>query len=310
MLKKKIFLLFILLALTLFLIACEQPRVRGIRERDVLEAEPEVVVVLADGEKQTLGLEEYVVGVVAGEMKPDWPEDAYAAQAIIARTFAFRQMAESGTNEISGSYQFAQEYKPENITDVVIAAVEKTRGEVAVYNDDYINAWFHASAGGQTTSAQVGLDYEKDEPPYIISVESPDQEAPEDVQNWLVVFSLDEVTAAIAAMGEDVGTVENVSVQDSDETGRAIELNIEGTNGSATVRAGKFRNEIGSKELKSTMITDIDVVEDGFQFSGSGFGHGVGMSQWGAYAFAQEGKSPEEIVMYYFDNIEIVREYD
>ncbi|MFW6264616.1 MAG: SpoIID/LytB domain-containing protein [Bacillota bacterium] len=309
MLKKSLF-FFILVILILSLIACEQTRVRGIRERNVLEAEPEIVVVLRDGKRQNLGLEEYVVGVVAGEMKKDWPENAYGAQAIIARTFALKQMAEGGTNEISGSYQFAQEYKPENITDTVIEAVDKTRGEVIVYNDDYINAWFHSSAGGETTSAKVGLAYEKDEPPYIVSVESPDQEAPEDIQNWTVVYSAEEVGEAIIPLGENVGIVQNVSISDSDETGRAIDLTIEGSNGTADVKAAKFRNEIGSKDMKSTKISEITEVENGFQFSGSGFGHGVGMSQWGAYELARQGESPEDIVMHYFGDVEIVKEYD
>lgn len=65
---------------------------------------------------------------------------------------------------------------------------QKDQGEVIVYKDEYINAWFHASAGGQTTSAKVGLAYQEEEPPYIISVKSPDDQAPEDVKSWEVVL--------------------------------------------------------------------------------------------------------------------------
>ena len=113
-----------------------------------------ITVKLQDGQEE-MGLEEYITGVVAGEMEANWPENAYAAQAIIARTFALKHLSDNDTNIISGSYQFAQEYKPEKVTEEIEKAVKKTRGEVIVYKDEYINAWFHASAGGQTTSAKV-----------------------------------------------------------------------------------------------------------------------------------------------------------
>ena len=299
--------LIIIFALSLF--ACEQSRLSGVRERNVLEAEPELLVVLDTGE-ETMMLEEYVVGVVAGEMKKDWPENAYAAQAIIARTFALKHMSEEGTNVISGSYQFAQEYKPENITEEVIAAVEKTRGEVLVHNDDYINAWFHASAGGQTTSAKVGLAYEEDEPPYIISVNSPDDQADDDVRNWTIQFSEQDISNALSALDQNIESIESITIADSDDTGRVIDFQIEGSEGLATVNAARFRTEIGSKDLKSTMISEVSEVEGGFSFNGSGFGHGVGMSQWGAYEFARQEKTPEEIALHYFGDVEIVKEYD
>ena len=257
-----------------------------------------------------MGLEEYITGVVAGEMKADWPENADAAQAIIARTFALKHMSDNDTNVISGSYQFAQEYQPEKITGEIEKAVKRTRGEVIVYEDEYINAWFHASAGGKTTSAKVGLAYQEEEPPYIVSVSSPDDQAPEDIKNWQVNFTVAEIVETLNKIGENVGSIRDIEIEKKDETGRAIDFKFSGTNGNATVEAAVFRNELDPRRLKSTMIKKLEKREDGFVFSGSGFGHGVGMSQWGAYALAKEGKSPEEIIEHYYRDIEIVKEYD
>lgn len=311
MLRKYPLLLSIIILASLLFTACDkQDTGRGIRKRDVLKAEPEITVKLQDGQERKMGLEEYITGVVAGEMEANWPENAYAAQAIIARTFALKHLSDNDTNIISGSYQFAQEYKPEKVTEEIEKAVKKTRGEVIVYKDEYINAWFHASAGGQTTSAKVGLAYQEEEPPYIISVKSPDDQAPEDVKSWEVVFTRVELEGALNKMGEKIGGLTAIEIGEKDKTGRAINLKFTGTGANTTVEAAVFRNELDPKRLKSTMIKKIEKREDGFAFSGSGFGHGVGMSQWGAYAFASEGKSPEEIIEHYYKDIEIVKEYD
>lgn len=267
------------------------------------------MVELPNGQKKNMKFEEYVAGVVAGEMKKGWHENAYAAQAIIARTFALKFMDENKTNVISGSYEFAQEYKPENITETIKRAVEKTRGEVAVYKDDYIKGWFHSSAAGQTTTAKVGLAYDKPEPPYTNSVKSPDDAAPADIQNWSAQFTATEIGNTLSKMGKNIGSVNNIEIANKDKTGRAGNFKVTGTAGSATVKAAIFRTELDPMKLKSTMISKIENSNGGFVFSGSGFGHGVGMSQWGAYSLAKDDKKPEEIVSYYFKDIEIVKEY-
>lgn len=301
----------ILLIMVVIGAGCEnQTRVKGVRERNKLKNEPEIVVKLPNGQESKMKFEEYITGVVAGEMKKGWPANAYAAQAIIARTFALKYMSDNKTNVISGSYEFAQEFKPENVTQELADAVSTTRGEVIVYQDDYIKGWFHASAGGQTTTAKVGLAYEKDEPPYIKIVNSPDEMAPKDVQSWTIEFFNSEIEEALSSMGKNIGTLETITIEDRDRTGRIIGLSFKGSKVNTTVKAANFRNELDPKRLKSTKISEIKKQGNSYSFSGAGFGHGVGMSQWGAYAMAKDGRSPEEIVSHYFKDIEIVKEYD
>lgn len=291
---------------------CNRTKVKGIEEKGKMEAEPEVLVVDRNtGEQLKIKLEDYIAGVVAGEMKPDWPENAYAAQAIIARTFALELMDRKDTNQISGNFEEAQEFKPNDVTEIIRKAVKKTRGEVARYEGKYIRAWFHASAGGRTTSAKDGLAFEGPEPAYIESVKSPDELAPADVKNWSTAFNNAEIADALAeTAGVQANNVTDIKIVKKDETGRATKIQISYDGTSKTIDAPKLRNALNPKEWKSTLIKEITKEGDKFIFKGSGFGHGVGMSQWGAKKMAIDGKSPEEIVKYYFKNIEIEKVYD
>lgn len=297
---------------SIIFVGCTRPKERETEERGQLEEEPDVVVVNdATGEQKEMKLEEYIAAVVAAEMKSDWPENAYAAQAIIARTFAMEFMERKKTNQISSSFEEAQAFKPEDVTDTIKRAVEKTRGEIALYQGEYIRAWFHSSAAGQTTTAKAGLAFEKDEPPYIVSVKSPDEQAPADIKSWSVTFeNRSLVDALVQVAGVQAHQITNIKIVEKDKTGRATKLEFKYDGGQKTISAPKYRNALDPIKLKSTVIKEILKNDKGFTFKGSGFGHGVGMSQWGAHKMAEDGKKPEDIIKYYFRGIEIKKMYN
>ena len=305
----RIFLLVSIFFITLFIInGCEQ-----LAEMD----EPEIGVELADGTVETMQLEEYIEGVVAGEIGEIGEDDnarqiAYSAQSIIARSYAMKYMEENDTDTISGDFREAQEYKPEEITEEISNAVQETRGEIAKYEDRYIKGWFHANAWGHTTTAEVGLAYEDEEPPYIKPVESPDDEdpVPEEERNWSATLSADAIVSTLEDMGHEIGELENINIGDQDETGRIIDLEFVGSEGSADVKAANFRVEYDPRELRSTKIDELSEENGNYVFEGSGFGHGVGMSQWGAYVMGLEGTAPEEIVKHYFEGIEVIQAFE
>ncbi|MGM0470871.1 MAG: SpoIID/LytB domain-containing protein [Bacillota bacterium] len=272
--------------------------------------EPTIKVELANGTRK-LKMEEYIAGVVAGEMKSDWPQAAYGAQAIIARTFALKLLEEQGTDQISGKHTEAQAYKSQNITAEIKQAVDQTRGEVITYQGEYIKGWFHSSAGGQTTSAKVGLAYDKPEPEYIISVDSPDQLAPADIKSWQVTLQQSTILAALQQIaGLEAEEITKIKITTRDKSGRADQLQVVTPQETKEVKAAKFRTAVDSDKLKSTLISKIQQQGDKFIFTGGGYGHGVGMSQWGAYALAQDGKSAKEIIKHYFKDIELVKKWD
>lgn len=264
-----------------------------------------------DGEEDSIDetdVETYVAGVVAGEMKNDWPMEALKAQAILARTFTLKYCDDKKSKhegaDISADVREAQAYAPNSVNARVEQAVSETRGLAMAYDGEYVNAWFHAHAGGMTELPSVALEYRGGDPAYLkptLSVES--GEAPEKARAWTATFTREQVAKACADAGVKVGSVESVKIGETGESGRAKTLLVNGE----AVSAPSFRLQIGANQLRSTLIDEISVDGDAVTFTGRGFGHGVGMSQWGAYQMAEDGAGAAEIVKHYFPGVDIVK---
>lgn len=276
------------------------------------QGEPEIRVYFHEEDKvRQMPLETYLEGVVAGEMKNDWPQEALKAQAIVARTYTLAKMAEGELTEheadASTDIREFQAYRAEAVNDAVKQAVQMTRGQVLEYEGAPIMAWFHASAGGKTATAEEGLAYTLTPTPYIQPVMSPDEDAPDDVKNWEVVFTQDEMTDALASIGHSVKSVDSVMITGFGPSGRAVNLLI---NGNIHIGGPQLRTALGGTELKSMLLDDA-VVQDGkVTFRGRGYGHGVGMSQWGAYHMANAGTTAENIVLHYYPGASLGKRWE
>ncbi|NLG26177.1 MAG: SpoIID/LytB domain-containing protein, partial [Clostridiales bacterium] len=201
---------------------------------------------------------------------------------------------------ISTDIKEAQAYDSAQVNDRIEKAVNETRGQVLSYNGELPYSWFHAHAGGITELPREALSYDKDNPGYTKVVQSPDSDkAPTNVKNWTATFTAAEVAQAAKQSGADVGTLSSISLGKKGESGRAVQLLINGKE----VSAPEFRVAIGSKELKSTLISDVKLENGKVTFTGKGYGHGVGMSQWGAYGMAEEGKTYDQIIAHYFADV-------
>ncbi|MDN5343982.1 MAG: stage sporulation protein [Clostridia bacterium] len=262
------------------------------------------------GEVKRMPIEEYLPGVVAAEMEPTWPLNALAAQAILARTFTMKKIQEGGVKahgtDASTSVEEFQAYNPARINDSVRRAVEMTRGQVIKYKGDYINAWFYASGGSRTASSAVeGMNFRREPAPYIQSVPDPGQAiTTSENKSWTATFSSAEVAAAVRKVtGQDPGPVTSVSIAAKGPSGRATQLKV----GNLTVDAPALRLALGNDRLRSTLLTGITTSGGRVTFKGEGYGHGVGLSQWGARALAAQGKSPQEIITYFFKDVELVK---
>ena len=256
-------------------------------------------------------METYVMGVLAGEMKNDWPEEALKAQAILARTFVLKFVETKDSQyegaDISTDVSEAQAYSAEDINDNVRAAVEETRGLVMSYDGELPQAWFHAHAGGRTELPSVALEYKEEDPPYLAVTDSPDSEdAPEDVQHWKASFDAEAFQKACADAGLSTGLPETVEIGEKGDSGRAKTLIVNGE----AVSAPSLRLQLGANAMKSTLLDSVTVEDGEVTMKGRGFGHGVGLSQWGAYGMAKDGSSAEEIIKHYFQDVDIVRLWD
>lgn len=254
---------------------------------------------------EKMPIENYVAGVVAGEMPNDFPAEALKAQAILARTYTLYFVANKSSKykgaDISNDITEAQAYAPQNINDAIIEAVAETQGKVLSVDGQYIEAWFHSNSGGQTATTAEGFSGSANQPEFVKSVSSP--ETSQNAQNtvWSTYLLRSEILSALKNMGKNVDSVSKISVGTKGPSGRAITLVF----GNTTVSAPEFRLAAGSTKIKSTLFTNIAVDSKGATFSGKGYGHGVGLSQWGAKVLAEKGSDAEDILHHYYKNINI-----
>lgn len=277
-----------------------------------LQEEPTLTVYVNEtGQIQEMPLEEYIQGVVAGEMFPDWPVNAYAAQAIFARSFTMDFLASGGVKDkygadVSTSIQETQAFNPDAVTEEIKKGVEMTRGEVMTYDNRFVRGWFHAYSGGITAQAKEGLDYQDEEPPFTKSVKLGENDyVPDDVKEWTAEYNAEELRGMLAQTGLNVGEITGVEIAEKGPSGRVTSLLVRGSQGEDTISGPAFRLAVDSTKMKSTLVQDLRFEGGTLSITGTGYGHGVGLSQWDAFKLAKEGKSPEEIVETFFPDIEI-----
>ncbi|MFZ5436399.1 MAG: SpoIID/LytB domain-containing protein [Bacillota bacterium] len=302
--RKVLTILFVLL-LSISLSSCPlfpRGRLRG--------SEPQISIFMHEtGEKRSIRLEDYLKGVVAAEMEPDWPVEALAAQAIIARTFTVERLENGGGvrrlhgTDVCNDETHLQAYDPGRITDQVIEAVDKTRGLIAVFQGRPVRAWFHASSGGKTATPGEGLGFDKEATPYLRSIEDPMGVGKE--TRWEASFTQGEVATALSGLGKNIGSLESAEVAERGPSGRAISIRLN----DLEVPANQLRFALGPERMRSTLIDELRVEGNNLVMIGKGFGHGVGMSQWGARNMAEAGKSCEEIVKFYYKDVTFERRW-
>lgn len=282
-----------------------------------LQEEPKLSVFVNEtGQIHEMMLEEYIAGVVAGEMFPDWPVEAYAAQAIFARSFTMDFISTGGVKDkygadVSTSIQETQAFNPEAVTNDIKKGVEMTRGEVMTYDNRFVRGWFHAYSGGITARAKEGLDYKEEEPPFTASVELPENEyVPDDVKEWTAEYSAAELNGLLGTAGLNVGDIQGLEITEKGPSGRVTLITVTGTQGEETISGPEFRLAVDSTKMKSALVRDFAFENGVLTITGTGYGHGVGLSQWDAFMLAEEGKSPKEIVETFFEGIEIRKIYD
>lgn len=267
------------------------------------DKEPTISVFLHNtGETVSMPLETYLEGVVAAEMDPNWPLSALEAQAIVARTFTLKRMESGpiqgkGTDASTDPREF-QAYNKERVNDRVRKAVQNTRGQLITYRGKPIIAWFHASSGGKTASAVEGLNFRKESAPYA----APVTDLPANtIKPWFHTFTASEILAAASAQGQKFDQLTSIRIGKKGPSGRAETLIIN----DKEVSAPAFRLAVGDREMKSTFLDEVRMEGNSVVMKGRGDGHGVGMSQWGAWLLAQRGKSAQDIVHYYFKGIKL-----
>ncbi|WP_202079579.1 stage II sporulation protein D [Caldalkalibacillus salinus] len=264
------------------------------------------------GDIEKVPLEAYIRGVVASEMPTDFELEALKAQALAARTYIIRRLVEKDFSDVpEGSvvtdtikhqvFQNEEELRArwgieyERKISRINEAVNATMGLVLTFQGHPINATFFSTSNGYTENSE---DYWGAEIPYLRSVESPwDTESP---------HYKNETTMSIEALQDKLNTTISVPAS-SDQPVMEV---VSRTAGNRVSEVAIGDQTFTGKEIRELLELDsshfdISIVNQSAVIQTTGYGHGVGMSQWGANGMAAEGHTAEEIVQYYYENIAI-----
>jgi stage II sporulation protein D len=254
------------------------------------------------GEIVELRLEDYVAGVVSGEMPGSFPPEAQKAQAVAARSYALTRKLDAqldGRGHDIASGVVAQVWT-ERPGAAARAAAAATAGEVLVAGRDPVEAYFHAACGGRT---EAGLPALGRDLPYLASVACGRCDGAPGAR-WRIEVAADALAAAAGLPGKAAAA----RVAARSATGRAERVEVEAGGRTVTVAATALRQRIGWSRLPS-LAFEVRPGGEGFVFEGRGRGHGAGLCQWGAAGLAREGKGYREILARYYPGADVVRMY-
>ena len=256
------------------------------------ESQSESCTILITVNGQQLPLDDYLIGVLAGEMPVSFHEEALKAQAIAARTYALKQTAYGEVAiQATTAHQVFQptEQRQEKWKEAFFAnenkltqAVQQTENQIITYNGELITAMFHSSSLNATESAK---NFSGNMIPYLQSVSSPEQQPSEEVH-----FTFQQLNNLLK-QSFTANTYKKIKLIKND-TNRVAQVQINATNWTGR----DFRELL---QLKSTNF-DVKWSASGITFTTYGYGHGVGMSQHGANTLAKNGQTAEQILAHYY----------
>lgn len=256
-----------------------------------------ITVYRTNGDVINIGLTEYLVGVVAGEMPASFPMEALKAQAVVARTYTMKslQIGRKLTDSTS-----TQVYKDNNqlknlwgkdydrYYQRIYDAVTSTDNICVYYNGNYIDAVYHSTSNGYTEDA---VNVWGNSIPYLQTVASTwDQ----NVSSYLKTITKEE-SDIISILGLE--NLDEIQILERNNSGRVEKVQV----GNKIFSGVELRNMLGLRSTDFEIIKDNNVIT----ITTKGYGHGVGMSQYGAKGMAEQGYTYREILNHYYTNVNI-----
>ena len=245
-----------------------------------------------------LPLEDYLVGVLRAEGNERWPAEALRAQAIASRTYAayHRVLNAARPYHLVASTAHQQFVGRVAAGSAAGGAVQETAGQVLHWEGELFPAFYHSNSGGYT-----------EEPRSVFAGRNLPGLRPVVCQlaggapnfQWALELRLDELGEMLRRGGVGVGTVRDVEVTERTGSLRAAVVTVRGSARTQRIRGSDFRRVIGYDTLRSTLFA-VAVDGEVARFSGRGYGHGVGMCQWGAKSMAELGASARQILAFYY----------
>ena len=251
-----------------------------------------------------IDIEDYLCGVLRAEVSPHWPIEALKAQAVAARTFAlyYNLLRKDKDYELDNTV-YSQIYAGvRQETRRTTQAVRQTAGEVLTYKQNLFPAFFHATCAGRTENANKLWNI--DIPP-LKGVTCPFCKGSPHY-SWKAKISLSQIKKKLNKNGYKIGEIVHLSPLGRDKSGRIEKIEIQDKQKkNIIIEANKFRLIICPDLIRSTNFKLLIKNKQVF-FQGKGWGHGVGLCQWGAYFMAKQGFNYRQILKYYYPGAEII----
>ncbi|MEI6513657.1 MAG: SpoIID/LytB domain-containing protein [bacterium] len=250
-----------------------------------------------------VGLESYLMGVVPSEMPSKWKVEALKAQAVAARSYTVRgqhRHEADGYDLCDGVHcqcYLGMSAERESTNE----AVRLTEGIVLTSDSQIADCVYHAACGGATAaSTETGFGSAQ---PYLIGTSDLNGDNPYCAKcpryTWTINLTKDNIKTLLKSVKKDVGEVISLKIIAAGSSYRVQKVEIEGMSGKATVNGVSFRNCFGWDKFQSTRFT-IEKNESGWLINGTGYGHGVGLCQWGANGRAEAGQTFRQILEAYY----------
>lgn len=263
-----------------------------------------------------LNIEDYLRGVVPAEMPAYWSKEALKAQAVAARNYVLQRVETSRGSTFNvncdTSSQVYGGYDAE--TPATNKAVEETRGIVMLSGGEIAEAFFHSSSGGCTENSE---DVWSGKVPYIKSKEDP-YDKNDIYYNWKVSYTTEQLKDKLAAAGYKFNKITDINELARTSSGQRVkklEIKGEGANGKPLTveicNADNVRIALGLRSSLFKFTSKYNSKKDltGVEITGSGWGHGLGMSQYGARGMAEKGYNYQEILKYYYSGVVLAEDY-
>ncbi len=254
-----------------------------------------------------LKIEEYLCGVLAGELPRGFHEETCKAQAVCARTYALyhsRIARVKGRKWDMTAGTSSQVYRSAaSFSAKINIAVNSTRGLVMTWDERLFSAFYSSSCGGHTDDASLVFGTDPITP--LSGVNCPYcSKAGHKWKEWEIRVFHDDAARKLLPFARDkgvvLGEVSALRPVFCERTRRARSIMVDHAFGKLEVPSHAFRTRLGTSVLRSTLITSFTGGQDSTAFKGRGWGHGVGMCQWGAEVMAREGKDYSDILRHYY----------
>ncbi len=255
-----------------------------------------------------VNMDEYLYGVLPREVEPSWPLDALKAQAIVSRTYALSNkmtdakerfdVSDSVLDQVYGGMEV--EASESN------RAVDETRGEALLDSESKpVQTFFHSSCGGHTELPQH-VWKSSNAPDVFGSINDAFCDA-DPHYKWQLTISYGTVRARLRRVGIHVRDIKKISIVQKTESGRAEIFGLQTSRGVVEVWGNRFRLALGPETLRSTLIINMKTGKSTVWFEGRGWGHGVGLCQWGARGRALAGQSYKQILETYYPKAKLTK---